>query len=146
MSRLKEILDIVSATEDSDDVLLELLKPEAMTREEAHEVYESCLGYDPMTYFDKRDIENYVDQIIACENITEIARKIVADNRNDIIEKAVEKATENHQFVLKCELFDVIDKYLLDNRDDTNKREISLALADLDYYMYHDFDEVNDEY
>lgn len=90
MSRLKEILDIVSATEDSDDVLLELLKPEAMTREEAQEVYEACLGYDPTTYYDVEDIRNFINVVLESDIITEEVKSFLVAHRDDLEEHAYE--------------------------------------------------------
>jgi hypothetical protein len=102
MSRLKDILDIVSATGDeSDDILLDLLKPEDMTREEAQVAFDDALGYDPTTFFDRRDIENHVESFIADDSTPENISSMVADEKATIIDDAFDIFDANRESYLR---------------------------------------------
>ena len=119
MSRLKEILDIVSATEDSDDVLLELLKPEAMSREEAQEVYESCLGYDPTSYYDMSDIKKCIDSLASNDKLPKTIAEVVSEHRDDIAQSAFDKFDESREEYISNAvidaIYDAVHKYVFDN-------------------------------
>ena len=119
MSRLKEILDIVSATEDSDDVLLELLKPEAMTREEAQEVYETCLGYDPTSYYDMSDIKNCINLLASNEKLPKTIAEVVSEHRDDIAQTAFERFNGSRESYISDAvinaIYDAVHKYVFDN-------------------------------
>ena len=98
MSRLSDILDIVSASgENSDDVLLELLQPEKMTREEAQVVFDDSIGYDPTTYFDKRDIAEHVEALIVDDLTPANISTLVAEDKSNIVDSAFDKFDESRQ-------------------------------------------------
>jgi len=94
MSKIKEILDMLSADDDFDDALTELLKPETLRREESQEMFETFLGYDPITYYDRKDIEFYIDEVIGNKAVPENVSKLVEEHRNELIEKAFDKLEE----------------------------------------------------
>ena len=95
MSRLQEILDIVNATEESSyDDLAELLKPEALDRDSAGEIYSATLGYDPTSYFDKKEIADKVHTLATESDIPEDVSTTILDDEEDITETAYGKFDE----------------------------------------------------
>lgn len=95
MSRLQEILDIVNATEESSyDDLAELLKPEALDRDSAGEIYSATLGYDPTSYFDKKEISDKVHTLATESDIPEDVSTSILDDEEDIAETAYNKFEE----------------------------------------------------
>lgn len=110
MSRLREIIDIVNATEENAfDDLAEMLKPEDFDRYSAGEVYESCLGYDPVSYFDKKEIDDKVKALdTECmpegvasivvdesERIANFAYEVFDDRRSDFMDEAINQAVSD---------------------------------------------------
>lgn len=110
MSRLQQILDIVNATEESAfDDLTEMLKPGDLDRESAGEVYESCLGYDPTSYFDRREIKDKVQALTTSdmpegvasivedesERISDMAYDIYDERRSEFMDEAIDAAVSD---------------------------------------------------
>lgn len=92
MSRLDEILTIVSATEESAyDDLAELLKPESLNRDNAGEIYEAMLGYDPTSYFDKKEIADKVHTFATDTDMPEDVASVVLEDEIRISNSAYEK-------------------------------------------------------
>ena len=90
MSKLQEILDIVNATEESSyNDLLDLLKPEVHNRYEAGEVFEVCIGYDPISYYDKKEIVEKV-KTLDTSNMPEGVASVFNDKVDRISEFAHE--------------------------------------------------------
>lgn len=59
-----DLITAASMTETDNDVMdaiSKLSSPENMSREEASELYEETLGYDPITYYDKFDLSCLLD-------------------------------------------------------------------------------------
>ena len=109
MSRLNDILDIVSASgEESDEVLMDLLRPDRMTREEAQIAFDDALGYDPTTYFDKRDIEDHVKSFIVDAAIPENISTIVADDKTTIVDDAFEIFDANRETYLRDSVVEAV--------------------------------------
>ena len=91
MSRLKDILDIVTSTgEEADSLLVDLLSPDRMTREEAQETFEMCIGYDPISYYDKKDILMHIDSIIDAEETPEDVAQTIGEDKREIADMAYE--------------------------------------------------------
>ena len=138
MSQLKNILDIVSASgEESDDVLMDLLKPEKMTREEAQVAFDNALGYDPTTFFDRRDIEEHVESFIADDLTPANISSIVADDKATIVDMAFEKFDDARQEHLATAVSEAVyDATVWDLSDDEDSES-----DDDDEEEYDDMDD-----
>lgn len=130
MSRLKNILDIVSATgEESDSILAELLKPENMTREQAQEMFEDAVGYDPTSYFDKKDIENHINSLMDDDNTPDDVVSVISEDVPGIVDSAFDKFDESRQEYLEAAVADVIyeatgwDSSIEDDGDDEEESD-----------------------
>lgn len=111
MSRLNDILDMLTSSgEESDALLADLLKPESMTREEAQETFDSCLGYDPTTYFDKRDIEKHVDNFIESEDTPDDVATVVIEEKDNIVRDAFQRFDESRDDYLVEAAYDAISE------------------------------------
>ena len=104
MSRLKDILDIVTSSgEEADSLLADLLKPEYMTREEAQETFETCIGYDPTSYYDKKDIVMHIDTVIEAENTPEDVVQTIVEEKDEIANVAYKNFDISRQdFLAAC--------------------------------------------
>lgn len=136
MSQLKNILDIVSASgEESDEVLMDLLKPEKMTREEAQVAFDNALGYDPTTFFDKRDIENHVESFIADDSTPDDISTMITDSKDLIIDEAFDIFDANRESYLR----DSVAQAVYNNTDYP-----AVATMDDDAGDYDDDEEYDD--
>ena len=85
MKSLKEVLDICNANgEEGLDSLMQLMEPKD-EREEMSSLYEETLGYDPITYYDIKDIEKMIDDVSS-----ESIRNMINDHKDEIIEVTLE--------------------------------------------------------
>ena len=115
-SKLQEILDIVSASEDeADDILIALLRPEVLSREEAQEMFDVGIGYDPTTYFDKRDIERHVDGVVDEFHLPDEIIDDIIENKTTITDKAFEFFDESRQDYLKDNVIEAINDVIDDD-------------------------------
>lgn len=124
-NRLTEILDIVSASgEESDSLLADLLKPEDMTREQAQEVFEEAIGYDPTTYFDKKDIKQCVDDLIEDKSIPEEVSSSISKDKDEIVDVAFQIFDESREAHVSDAVSEAVheslgfDLYSSDNDED----------------------------
>lgn len=89
MSRLENILAIVTATgEESVDDLLTLLSPEKHEKEEIQQTFEEVIGYDPTSFYDKRGIEDAVDEASVRMDYAEEVRDEIVKNKETIASAA----------------------------------------------------------
>lgn len=108
---LENVLQIVSATSDqSFSDLVDLMKPEDFSREEMQETYEETLGYDPTTYFDRRDIETIVDKIVDDVNTPDEALGYIEDQKESIVDDAFEQFDSNREVFLQASVEQVIEE------------------------------------
>lgn len=85
MSRLKEIVAIVTASgEESVDDLLTLLSPEKHEKAEVQQTFEEVVGYDPTNYYDKKGIEDAVDEASVRMDYPEEVRDEIIKNKEAI--------------------------------------------------------------
>ena len=109
MSLLNDMLKMLTSSgEESDALLADLLKPESMTREEAQETYDACLGYDPTTYFDKRDIGKHIDNFIESEDTPDDVATAVVEEKDLIAREAFARFDEYRQDYLMDAVSDAI--------------------------------------
>lgn len=124
MSRLKEILDIVSANSEEDvDNLLEMMSPQDYTRSEMSEIMESGLGYDPISYYDKRRLGDLVDQMKEDNNLPDDVDTLLED-REALIDASYNAFDENRDNYLKDSLDQVIEEktgYTDDDSEDDDE-------------------------
>jgi hypothetical protein len=130
--RLEELMDIVRATSDQDvDDFVDLMKPDSFSRAEMQQVYEETLGYDPTSYFDKKDIGNISDRIATYpdtpqeavdyindskEELVDTAYDIFDDGRQEFLQAAVEQAIEEATGV-------AVDADVIEDEDDDDGRD-----------------------
>lgn len=113
MSRLKEILDIVTANSEEDiDSLLDMMSPQNFERSEMSEVFESNIGYDPISYYDKKRLVEMVEELEVSPDISEDVSELIKDSRESIVDEAYEVFDDNRDEYLKKSLDHVVeDKY-----------------------------------
>lgn len=113
MSRLKEILDIVTANSEEDvDSLLDMMSPQNFERSEMSEVFESTIGYDPISYYDKKRLAEMVEELEVSPDISEDVSELIKDSRESIVDEAYEVFDDNRDEYLKKSLDHVVeDKY-----------------------------------
>lgn len=110
MSRLKEILDIVSANSEEDvDNLLEMMSPQNYTRSEMSEIMESGLGYDPISYYDKIRLGDLVDQMKEDSNLPDDVDTLLKD-KEALVDASYDAFDENRDSYLKDSLDQVIEE------------------------------------
>ena len=88
-TRLSEILQIVTAnSEEAVDDLLEIMRPHEVTREEMGVMLENTIGYDATSYYDKKTINDILDDIEADPNTPTEVVSHIESNREDIVDQA----------------------------------------------------------
>ena len=101
-SRFRDLLDIVTANSDENvDDYLELLQPDAVNRYEMGAKFETTIGYDPITYFDRKELNRMIDALIESnvskndpekKPVPEWLKEALKDEKNriDLINRAME--------------------------------------------------------
>ena len=73
-TRLEEILSIVTAnSEEAVDDFLVIAHPENHEKEEIQETFEEVIGYDPLSYFDKKELGEKLDSMIENHETPEVS-------------------------------------------------------------------------
>jgi len=107
---LENVLQIVSATSDQAfDDLADLLKPEDHSREEMQETYEETLGYDPTTFFDRRDMKAIADRIKNDPNTPDEAVDYIRDQGENLVDEAFEQFDDTREVFLQAAVEQVIE-------------------------------------
>ena len=108
---LENVLQILSATSDqSFDDLADLMKPEDHSREEMQETYEETLGYDPTTYFDKRDMKNIINRLASDENTPDEALDYIKNQEETLLDEAFEQFDSGRGVFLQAAVEQVIEE------------------------------------
>lgn len=97
-SVLARVLETTMAC-DEDDVtrLYRLLNP--TTREEMGIVYNETIGYNPVTYFDKREAEDYFNILML--DAPQSVRASLQNKRDEIVEAVIEhKENLSHDYII----------------------------------------------
>ena len=89
MSRLEEVLQIASAnSEEAFDDLADIMSPDKFTKEELSSNMEQALGYDPISYHDKRFMEEYFDKLLDSPDISSADKLSMKDDKEKILSDA----------------------------------------------------------
>lgn len=106
---LENVLQILSATSDqSFDDLVDLLKPDEYSREEMQETYEETLGYDPTTYYDRRDMQAYAERLANDLNTPNEAVDYIKDQGDALIDEAFDQFNDSREVFLQAAVEQVI--------------------------------------
>ena len=85
MKSLKEVLDICNASgEEGYDNLFKIMEP-TDERDEMGPIYEEALGYNPITYYDVKDIEKLIDDVES-----DTVREMINEHKDEIIDTVLE--------------------------------------------------------
>lgn len=96
MKSLKEVLDLIQADDDQSVAdLYDLMRPDQHSDAEMQAMYEDALGYDPTTFFEKREMANIANRIMDSDVVPEEASTYVRDNFDDIVTSSYEAYQEN---------------------------------------------------
>jgi len=134
---LENVLQIVSATSDqSFEDLVDLMRPEDHSREEMQETYEETLGYDPTTYFDRRDMKDIVERIADDPNTPDEALGYIKDQGDDLIDDAFDQFDSSREVFLQAAVEQVIEE--------ATGVEVNADLSDDDFDDESEFDDESD--
>lgn len=134
---LENVLQIVSATSDqSFEDLADLMRPEDHSREEMQETYEETLGYDPTTYFDRRDMKDIVERIADDPNTPDEALGYIKDQGDDLIDDAFDQFDSSREVFLQAAVEQVIEE--------ATGVEVNADLSDDDFDDESEFDDESD--
>ena len=110
MSRMNELLSIITANSDeSIDDLLVMMAPENNSKEEIQETFENLLGYDPTTYFDKKIVNDQIDDITMSNDTPEDIVTSIEDSKEDIINETIDDYENKKHAQLKESLYQVLE-------------------------------------
>ena len=111
MSRLEEIINTMKAnTDEAFDDVLELLKPENVSKEQLQGTFENVLGYDPVTYHDKKEISAISDEIAADPSTSEEVSEYINSSKEELIDEALEVFETNRQDYLRDSVDTVLNE------------------------------------
>lgn len=100
--RFRDLLSIVTANSDENtDDYLELLQPDQSNRFEMGAKFENTIGYDPITYYDRRELGRMIDALIESKvdkddanksPVPEWLKEALKDEKNriELVNKAME--------------------------------------------------------
>ena len=140
-SKLNDLLAIVTAnSEENVDDFLTLLSPDTTSREEIQQTFEDTLGYDPTSYFDKKDIREKVDDILDGD-IPEHVQDYIASDKDAVVDEAFDKFDENRSDYLD----EALNTVLMDNTDWSPDSDSDDDEEEDDEYDEDEEDEDDDE-
>ena len=125
-NRLNEIIAIVNANSEEDvSDLLTLMSPDNTPKEEIQETFEEVIGYDPLSYFDKKELGEKLDSMIEDRETPEDVVEDLADQKDEIVDAAYEIFDDSKSDYLNEALNEAIEEkvgYVADpdNDDDSN--------------------------
>ena len=125
-NRLNEIIAIVNANSEEDvSDLLTLMSPDNTPKEEIQETFEEVIGYDPLSYFDKKELGEKLDSMIENHETPEDVEEDLADQKDEIVDAAYEIFDDSKSDYLDEALNEAIEEkvgYVADpdNDDDSN--------------------------
>lgn len=125
-NRLNEIIAIVNANSEEDvSDLLTLMSPGNTPKEEIQETFEEVIGYDPLSYFDKKELGEKLDSMIENHETPEDVAEDLADQKDEIVDAAYEIFDDSKSDYLNEALNEAIEEkvgYVADpdNDDDSN--------------------------
>lgn len=129
-TRLEELCKMVSAdSEDAIDDILDLLKPADMTREEMSVNFEQAVGYDPISYHDKKELTNSVNALRDTDILTPEEEDFLMEKSTVVVDEAYDRFNGSYR---SAALNDALTETLAD-------------LAGIDYSATDEVVEDNDE-
>lgn len=139
MSTNEEIQKFVSKIVDQDEQnVLKMLEP-SYDRKEMGAVYESVLGYDPITYFDRHDVEVALDQALR-KFATADGIDVAIRHRDNIVEDVMTNIDADRPDMIGRYVYNAVSGYV----DDELIDDITDEDDDTGYYDLGD-DEVDNE-
>jgi hypothetical protein len=113
-----QILEYLTATATADceadvDALLQTFNP-VEDRAEMGQVFQKALGYNPITYYDINDVLKAIDQLAEKSELTVASGHVMKDNKEAIVQRALEIYDESREFNLKQSLAKALDEFLDD--------------------------------
>lgn len=125
-NRLNEIIAIVNANSEEDvSDLLTLMSPDNTPKEEIQETFEEVIGYDPLSYFDKKELGEKLNSMIEDRETPKDVAEDLADQKDEIVDAAYEIFDDSKSDYLDEALNEAIEEkvgYVADpdNDDDSN--------------------------
>lgn len=93
--------------DDAVDDILKMADPgNYESRDEMEDHFEECLGYNPLTYFDRKFIEQQFDEVIV--NAPYSVRDQLRSKHDEIIERTLECIDDVNDTILRKVFIDVI--------------------------------------
>ena len=127
----------VASLDEADSYITKLINI-PVDREEAKEVFERIFNYDPVSYYDKKDIAEIVDS-----KLEDAKYSHLEDDRDDIIDESYEIFDGNRHIHLDSAVKTALDLRMgADDDDDINdiRKQLSDDFDDEDF-DYDDLDE-----
>lgn len=85
-TRLEEVLAIANATsEESVDDVLTLLHPDSHKKEEIQESFEEVIGYDPTSYFDRKELDEMLESIRDDIGTPSDVKDYITNNKEELV-------------------------------------------------------------
>lgn len=125
-NRLNEIIAIVNANSEEDvSDLLTLMSPDNTPKEEIQETFEEVIGYDPLSYFDKKELGEKLNSMIEDRETPEDVAEDLVNQKDEIVDAAYEIFDDSKSDYLDEALNEAIEEkvgYVADpdNDDDSN--------------------------
>lgn len=97
-TRLRELCDMLSAdSEDAFDDVISLLKPEVMSRNEMSVNFENVVGYDPISYHDKKELTSSVEALRDTDMLTPEQEEYLTDKGNVVVDDAYDRFNSKYR-------------------------------------------------
>lgn len=97
-TRLGELCNMLSAdSEDAFDDVMTLLKPDNMSRDEMSANFEHTVGYDPISYHDKKELTSSVEALRDTDMLTPEQEEYLADKGNVVVDDAYDRFNSKYR-------------------------------------------------
>lgn len=117
MSKLSEFLATTTANSEDDVAnLLRIMDPKDSTEEELGEAFNSELGYNPITYFDEKTIDESFETLIEGMKNSQTAMSIINSRRIEIEKDVLDYLNDSKMFTI-VEGFEHVIEPLLNDED-----------------------------
>lgn len=152
MSKLSEFLLATTAdSEDSIDDLLMIMSPKDADASELGLAFTNELGYNPITYFDEKSINDSLDMLIEGMKASPTAINTLLSSRQDIVKDVLDYMNDSKTFTIVEGISAVIPPLLTDADANMFKRSIGeifdVELSDDEESgIPIDDEEISDEY
>ena len=157
MKTTKSLLDyiVASATSHSEEdqsYLMKLMTPSA-DRDEMGEVYDSLLGYNPITYFDEQDLSRIYASIVTSDSFQKAPSNVKEflsseENKKMLIERAMSWVDdEKEEYLLEIISNAISDEigWVYEPSEDDESFDTDETDDDSDVIDEEEYDEEDDE-